>query len=110
MSLPVLPQKHASVLLEVQQNLFWNIFFKKSAVPLLGQKVFWQIPTSLASKLERDCPSHCFREQENLRGSCCLSSDFSEEKNGAVVPRYKKVMNFKRVKQLLGGETQGTED
>lgn len=39
-SLLVLPQKHTSVLLEVQQNLFWNIFLKKSAVPLLGQKVF----------------------------------------------------------------------
>lgn len=108
LSLLVLPQKHVSVLLEVQQNLFWNIFLKKSAVSLLGQKVFWQIPTPLTSKLERDCPSHCFREQEALGSSCCLCSSFSEEQNGAVVP--KEVMNFKRVKQLLGGETQGTED
>lgn len=30
---PVLPQKHVNVLLEVQQNPFWNIFLNKSAVP-----------------------------------------------------------------------------
>lgn len=63
LSLLVLPQKRVSVLLEVQKNLFWNIFLKKSSVPLLlGQKIFWQIPTPLTSKLERDCPSHCFKE------------------------------------------------
>lgn len=85
-------------------------FLKKSAVPLLGQKVFWQILRPLASKLKRDCPSHCSREQEVLGGSCCLSSNFSEEKNGAAVPSYEKVTNFKGVEQLLGGETQGAED
>lgn len=85
-------------------------FLKEISSTLIRAKGFLANPTPLTSKLERDCPSHCFREQEVLGGSCCLSSNFSEEQNGAVVPSYKEVMNFKRVKQLLGGETQGAED
>lgn len=85
-------------------------FLKEISSALIRAKGFLANPTPLTSKLERDCPSHCFREQEALGGSCCLSSNFSEEQNGAVVPSYKEVMNFKRVKQLLGGETQGAED
>lgn len=39
------------------------IFLQKSAVPS-GQKVLWQIPAPLASKVERDCLFHSLREQE----------------------------------------------
>lgn len=99
---PVSPQKHANVLLEVQQNQFWNIFLKKSAVPL-GQKVLWQIPAPLGSKVERDCLSHSFREQEALGGSCCLSGQPTEEQKGAVAPGNKRFMNFKRESWTLVG-------
>ena len=91
---PVLPPKHANVLLEVQQNPFWNIFLKKSAVPL-GQTVFRRIPAPLASKVERDCLSHSFREQEALGGSCCRSSQPTEEQKGAVAAGNKRFMIFK---------------
>jgi len=91
---PVHSQKHANVLLEVQQNWFWNIFLKKSAVPL-GQKVLCQIPAPLVSKVERDCLSHPFIEQEALGGSCCSSGQLMKEQKGAAAPGNKRFLIFK---------------
>lgn len=92
---PVLPQKDLNVLLEVQQNPLWNIFLKKSAVPL-GQKGLWQIPAPLASKVKRDCLSRSFREQEVLGGSHCLFGQLTEEQKRAVAPGNRRFMIFKR--------------